>query len=130
MIWTNLRLSVIIKLITKLCAFWLGFFKQLMGLFYQKCADVPKSAVRKADRGMPTLVYFFRISRTTFRGQSICIHVLSLCPEFFFYPTILMVAQLCCAPIFICFCRTFSRSSGIMACPSWHWNLPILLLDD
>lgn len=31
--------------------------------------DVPKSAVRKAHRGMPTLVYFFRVSRTTFRGH-------------------------------------------------------------
>jgi len=31
--------------------------------------DVPKSAVRKAGRGMPTLVYFFSVSRTTFRGH-------------------------------------------------------------
>ncbi|XP_021594323.1 uncharacterized protein LOC110601480 isoform X2 [Manihot esculenta] len=26
-------------------------------------------AVRKAERGMPTILYFFRVSRTTFRGQ-------------------------------------------------------------
>ncbi|KAM7504285.1 hypothetical protein LguiB_003189 [Lonicera macranthoides] len=31
--------------------------------------DLPKSAVRKAGRGMPTLVYFFSVSRTTFRGH-------------------------------------------------------------
>ncbi|KAL4272558.1 hypothetical protein GQ457_13G001520 [Hibiscus cannabinus] len=31
--------------------------------------DVPKSAVRKSQRGMPTAVYFFRVSRTTFRGH-------------------------------------------------------------
>lgn len=31
--------------------------------------DVPKSAVRKAGRGMPSSVYFFSISRTTFRGH-------------------------------------------------------------
>lgn len=31
--------------------------------------DVPKSAVRKAERGMPTLVYFFSVSKTTFRGH-------------------------------------------------------------
>ncbi|XAR56778.1 hypothetical protein NMG60_11037369 [Bertholletia excelsa] len=31
--------------------------------------DVPKSAVRKAERGMPTLVYFYCVSRTTFRGH-------------------------------------------------------------
>jgi len=31
--------------------------------------DVPKSAVRKAGRGMPTAVYFFSICRTTFRGH-------------------------------------------------------------
>ncbi|XVE96651.1 hypothetical protein REPUB_Repub02eG0241100 [Reevesia pubescens] len=31
--------------------------------------DVPKSAVRKSQRGMPTTVYFFRVSRTTFRGH-------------------------------------------------------------
>lgn len=31
--------------------------------------DVPKSAMRKAQRGLPTTVYFFRVSRTTFRGH-------------------------------------------------------------
>ncbi|XP_059666548.1 uncharacterized protein LOC132312268 [Cornus florida] len=31
--------------------------------------DVPKSAVRKAGRGMPTLVYFYSVSKTTFRGH-------------------------------------------------------------
>ncbi|XP_059432407.1 uncharacterized protein LOC132165747 [Corylus avellana] len=31
--------------------------------------DVPKSAVRKAVRGMPTSVYFFSVCRTTFRGH-------------------------------------------------------------
>ncbi|GKB90374.1 hypothetical protein Tco_0962646, partial [Tanacetum coccineum] len=31
--------------------------------------DVPKSAVRKANRGMPFYIYFFRVCRTTFRGQ-------------------------------------------------------------
>ncbi|KAG4112016.1 hypothetical protein ERO13_D13G137200v2 [Gossypium hirsutum] len=31
--------------------------------------DVPKSAVRKSQRGLPTTVYFFRVSRTTFRGH-------------------------------------------------------------
>ncbi|XP_041001484.1 uncharacterized protein LOC121247191 [Juglans microcarpa x Juglans regia] len=31
--------------------------------------DVPKSAVRKSERRMPTLVYFFSVSRTTFRGH-------------------------------------------------------------
>ncbi|XVE50832.1 hypothetical protein DITRI_Ditri01bG0195400 [Diplodiscus trichospermus] len=31
--------------------------------------DVPKSAVRKSQRRMPTTVYFFRVSRTTFRGH-------------------------------------------------------------
>ncbi|KAG6727404.1 hypothetical protein I3842_02G127200 [Carya illinoinensis] len=31
--------------------------------------DVPKSAVRKSARRMPTLVYFFSVSRTTFRGH-------------------------------------------------------------
>ncbi|XP_015901463.1 uncharacterized protein LOC107434505 [Ziziphus jujuba] len=31
--------------------------------------DVPKSATRKAGRGMPTYVYFFHVSRTTFRGH-------------------------------------------------------------
>ncbi|CAL5345044.1 unnamed protein product [Camellia sinensis] len=29
--------------------------------------DVPRSAARKAGRGMPTLVYFFSVSKTTFR---------------------------------------------------------------
>ncbi|KAE8679159.1 Zinc ion binding, putative isoform 1 [Hibiscus syriacus] len=32
-------------------------------------ADVPKSAVRKSQRGLPTTVYFFRVTRTTFRGH-------------------------------------------------------------
>ncbi|XP_065862575.1 uncharacterized protein [Euphorbia lathyris] len=31
--------------------------------------DVPKSAVRKAERGMPAYLYIFRVSRTTFRGH-------------------------------------------------------------
>ncbi|KAL4323324.1 hypothetical protein GQ457_11G012480 [Hibiscus cannabinus] len=31
--------------------------------------DVPKSAIRKSQRGLPTTVYFFRVSRTTFRGH-------------------------------------------------------------
>lgn len=31
--------------------------------------DVPKSATRKSGRGMPTSVYFFSVSRTTFRGH-------------------------------------------------------------
>ncbi|XVF70867.1 hypothetical protein PTKIN_Ptkin11bG0196900 [Pterospermum kingtungense] len=31
--------------------------------------DVPKSAVRKSQRGLPTTVYFFRVTRTTFRGH-------------------------------------------------------------
>uniref|UniRef100_A0A0A0K342 Isopentenyl-diphosphate delta-isomerase n=2 Tax=Cucumis sativus TaxID=3659 RepID=A0A0A0K342_CUCSA len=33
--------------------------------------DVPKSAVRKAGRELPTLVYFFRVTRTTFRGHAL-----------------------------------------------------------
>ncbi|KAA8527054.1 hypothetical protein F0562_008717 [Nyssa sinensis] len=35
--------------------------------------DVPKSAVRKAERGMPTSVYFFCVSRTTFRGHFLAV---------------------------------------------------------
>ncbi|XP_076922128.1 uncharacterized protein LOC143583802 [Bidens hawaiensis] len=31
--------------------------------------DVPKSAMRKANRGMPFYTYFFCVSRTTFRGH-------------------------------------------------------------
>nr|GEU30175.1 hypothetical protein [Tanacetum cinerariifolium] len=31
--------------------------------------DVPKSAVRKANRGMPFYMYFVRVCRTTFRGH-------------------------------------------------------------
>ncbi|KAL7217778.1 hypothetical protein ACSBR2_011087 [Camellia fascicularis] len=31
--------------------------------------DIPKSAVRKAERGMPTFVYFVSVSKTTFRGH-------------------------------------------------------------
>ncbi|KAJ4981725.1 hypothetical protein NE237_032562 [Protea cynaroides] len=31
--------------------------------------DVPKSSKRKAGRGMPTFVYFYSVSRTTFRGH-------------------------------------------------------------
>lgn len=34
-------------------------------------SDVPKSAVRKYQRGMPTVVYMWRVSGTTFRGQMI-----------------------------------------------------------
>ncbi|KAF5730488.1 hypothetical protein HS088_TW19G00078 [Tripterygium wilfordii] len=30
--------------------------------------DVPKSATRKAQRGIPTSVYIYRVSKTTFRG--------------------------------------------------------------
>uniref|UniRef100_A0A6N2K988 Uncharacterized protein n=1 Tax=Salix viminalis TaxID=40686 RepID=A0A6N2K988_SALVM len=31
--------------------------------------DVPKSAMRKAERGMPKMVYLFRVCRSTFRGH-------------------------------------------------------------
>ncbi|KAG2384432.1 uncharacterized protein HKW66_Vig0148040 [Vigna angularis] len=31
--------------------------------------DIPRSATRKAGRNMPTVVYFYRVSRTTFRGH-------------------------------------------------------------
>nr|GEW11969.1 hypothetical protein [Tanacetum cinerariifolium] len=31
--------------------------------------DVPMSAMRKANRGMPFYIYFVRVSRTTFRGH-------------------------------------------------------------
>ncbi|CAL1392895.1 unnamed protein product [Linum trigynum] len=31
--------------------------------------DIPKSAMRKAERGLPTTLYIFRVSRTTFRGH-------------------------------------------------------------
>ncbi|KAJ0101702.1 hypothetical protein Patl1_03968 [Pistacia atlantica] len=31
--------------------------------------DAPKSAMRKAERGLPTFVYFVRVSRTTLKGQ-------------------------------------------------------------
>ncbi|GLT56967.1 hypothetical protein SLA2020_299790 [Shorea laevis] len=31
--------------------------------------DIPKSATRKAQRGMPTTVFLLRVSRTTFRGH-------------------------------------------------------------
>ncbi|KAM7495638.1 hypothetical protein LguiB_030247 [Lonicera macranthoides] len=31
--------------------------------------DVPKSAMRKAQRGMPTSIYYFSVIRTTFRGH-------------------------------------------------------------
>ncbi|XP_060969223.1 uncharacterized protein LOC115714205 isoform X1 [Cannabis sativa] len=31
--------------------------------------DVPKSATRKASRGMPAYVFFFRVGKTTFRGH-------------------------------------------------------------
>ncbi|URE16687.1 hypothetical protein MUK42_35382 [Musa troglodytarum] len=31
--------------------------------------DVPRSAKRKFDRGMPTLLFFYSVSRTTFRGH-------------------------------------------------------------
>ncbi|XVE93425.1 hypothetical protein REPUB_Repub01dG0191200 [Reevesia pubescens] len=36
---------------------------------WKRLKDVPKSAVRKSQRGMPTTVYFFRVSRTTFKGH-------------------------------------------------------------
>lgn len=35
--------------------------------------DVPKSAIRKAQRGMPTFTYFFSVSRTTFRGHFLAV---------------------------------------------------------
>ncbi|KAI9185892.1 hypothetical protein LWI28_011664 [Acer negundo] len=35
--------------------------------------DVSKSASRKADRGLPTLVYFVRVSKTTFRGHILAV---------------------------------------------------------
>ncbi|KAI3445039.1 hypothetical protein Pfo_001704 [Paulownia fortunei] len=38
-------------------------------LAWKLLKDVPKSATRKAGRGMPTLTYFFCVSRTTFRGH-------------------------------------------------------------
>ncbi|KAF2305601.1 hypothetical protein GH714_006966 [Hevea brasiliensis] len=38
-------------------------------LAWKLLKDVPKSAVRKAERGMPTTFYLFRVSRTTFRGH-------------------------------------------------------------
>lgn len=31
--------------------------------------DIPKSAIRKSRRGLPTTVFFFRVGRTTFRGH-------------------------------------------------------------
>jgi hypothetical protein len=31
--------------------------------------DIPKSATRKAHRGYPTFVYFFRVGKSTFRGH-------------------------------------------------------------
>ncbi|KAK4782175.1 hypothetical protein SAY86_016277 [Trapa natans] len=31
--------------------------------------DIPKSALRKYQRGLPTIVYMWRVSRTTFRGH-------------------------------------------------------------
>ncbi|KAA3467380.1 Isopentenyl-diphosphate delta-isomerase [Gossypium australe] len=40
--------------------------------------DVPKSAVRKSQRGMPATVYFFRVSRTTFRGRNYYQYVYSV----------------------------------------------------
>ncbi|XP_039027619.1 uncharacterized protein LOC120161438 [Hibiscus syriacus] len=43
------------------------YYKLLMSLTTK--ADVPKSAVRKSQRGLPTTVYFFRVTRTTFRGH-------------------------------------------------------------
>ncbi|KAJ4828663.1 hypothetical protein Tsubulata_019539 [Turnera subulata] len=43
------------------------YFSQRMA--WKLLKDVPKSAVRKSLRGMPTSVYFFRVSRTTFRGH-------------------------------------------------------------
>ncbi|CAN1135770.1 hypothetical protein LINPERHAP2_LOCUS9051 [Linum perenne] len=39
--------------------------------------EIPKSAQRKAERGLPTTLYIFRVSRTTFRGQNL--YVLSCC---------------------------------------------------
>ncbi|KAF2305573.1 hypothetical protein GH714_006845 [Hevea brasiliensis] len=51
-----------------------GFWKGLLCIMFTEVAwkllkDVPKSAVRKAERGMPTTFYLFRVSRTTFRGH-------------------------------------------------------------
>ncbi|XP_019183762.1 PREDICTED: uncharacterized protein LOC109178683 [Ipomoea nil] len=37
-------------------------------------ADVPRSTVRKAGRGMPTLIYIYSVARTTFKGH--CLDVL------------------------------------------------------
>ncbi|KAH1032469.1 hypothetical protein J1N35_044643 [Gossypium stocksii] len=34
-----------------------------------RAQNVPESAVRKSQRGLPTAVHFFRVSRTTFRGH-------------------------------------------------------------
>ncbi|KAF3453325.1 hypothetical protein FNV43_RR03765 [Rhamnella rubrinervis] len=38
-------------------------------LAWKLLKDVPKSATRKAARGMPTYVFFFHVTRTTFRGH-------------------------------------------------------------
>ncbi|GMN62301.1 hypothetical protein TIFTF001_031375 [Ficus carica] len=38
-------------------------------LAWKLLKDVPKSATRKASRGLPTYVFFFRVTRTTFRGH-------------------------------------------------------------
>lgn len=47
-------------------------------LFFDYITDVPKSAVRKAGRGMPSYTLCFRVCKTTFRGHT-TLHVGSLC---------------------------------------------------
>lgn len=54
------------------------------------CADVPKSATRKAQRGLPTTVYFFRVSRTTLRGQK-PLHILPLCLLYLIAQTFVLI---------------------------------------
>nr|GLL22521.1 uncharacterized protein LOC109188218 [Ipomoea trifida] len=55
--------------------------------------DVPRSAVRKAGRGMPTLVYIYSVTRTTFRGDffffSFLFGVVFLVPLFHMYLSII-----------------------------------------
>nr|GMC75542.1 Protein sym-1 like [Ipomoea batatas] len=52
--------------------------------------DVPRSAVRKAGRGMPTLVYIYSVTRTTFRGDFFFfLGVVFLVPLFHMYLSII-----------------------------------------
>ncbi|CAL5390285.1 unnamed protein product [Camellia sinensis] len=52
-----------------------GFWKELPFIMFHGgwhgnfLKHIPKSAVRKAERGMPTFVYFVSVSKTTFRGH-------------------------------------------------------------